>query len=194
MNIHLSVTDLGCIRGNRAVFAGLSFALSAGGAALVSGPNGAGKTSLLRILAGLLRPAAGTIDRAGSIAFAGDQSALDANLPLARSLDFWSQLDASDPVHRDAALEAMGLHRLAKVPIRLLSAGQLRRASLSRVIAGGNAIWLLDEPANGLDQESRTLLGQAIATHRAGGGIVVAATHQPLDLPDAVNVEIGDLK
>lgn len=181
----LTLDGLGCLRGGRIVFSGVTLALGPGGAALVSGPNGSGKTSLLRVIAGLLPPFAGAAESDGRIAFTGEASALDPELPLARALRFWARLDGGGRTEVDRGLEAMGLGPLAEVPVRMLSAGQLRRAGLARVIAGNAAIWLLDEPGNGLDAESRTRLETAMAAHRAAGGIVVAATHQPLALPDA---------
>lgn len=183
--VSLTLEGLGCLRGGRIVFSGIDLALGPGGAALVSGPNGSGKTSLLRTIAGLLPPFAGTVSREGRIVFAGEAAALDADRPLARALRFWARLDGGGEAETRRGLEAMGLDRLAEVPVRMLSAGQLKRAGLARVIAGGAPTWLLDEPANGLDAESRARLERAMAAHRAAGGIVVAATHQPLALPEA---------
>lgn len=191
MSASLQLEKLGCIRGDRLLFSGLNLALAPGGAARVTGPNGAGKSSLLRLIAGLLDAASGRVAVKGALAFAGDQAALDRDVPLGRTLLFWARLDGG---HRDdvaRAFEAMGLAHLADVPVRMLSTGQLKRAGIARVIAGRAAIWLLDEPANGLDREARGLLEAAIAGHRAGGGIVVAATHQPLDLPGAAEIVIG---
>lgn len=178
----LTLDGVACRRGGRRLFAGLSLALEPGGAALVSGPNGVGKSSLLRLIAGLIPPAAGTIRRAGTVALADERAALDTRLALRDALGFWAALDRGD-VGR--GLAAMGLEGLAEVPVRLLSAGQSRRAALARVAAGGAAIWLLDEPGNGLDAASLDRLAAAMAAHRARGGIVVAASHQPLGLAGA---------
>ncbi|QLC25239.1 heme ABC exporter ATP-binding protein CcmA [Parasphingopyxis algicola] len=191
MSAALTLAGLGCVRGDRALFSGLDLALKAGGAALVTGPNGAGKTSLLRVIAGLLPKPAGTVEIAGTIAFAGEQAALDRELPLERALRYWAALDRRDAGAIRAALDSMALGDLADVPVRMLSTGQSKRAALARVIAGAADIWLLDEPANGLDSDARARLEAAIAGHRAAGGIVVAATHQPLAMPDATNVPIG---
>ncbi len=179
------------MRGDRLLFSGLDLTLDAGGAALVTGPNGAGKTSLLRLIAGLLRPEAGRVEMDGRLAFGAIEPALDRELPLERALLYWARIDGGGAAEVATGLAAMGLAPLAEVPIRMLSTGQLKRAGLARVIGSGAEIWLLDEPANGLDTEARGRLESAIADHRASGGIVIAATHQPLALPDAVEMTIG---
>jgi heme exporter protein A len=172
------------------LFAGVSFALQPGGAARITGPNGAGKSSLLRVAAGLLDPAAGRIIRDGRLALADENAALDRDRTLADALGFWARLDGrADQVA--TALAAVELVALAPVPVRMLSTGQRKRAALARVIAGGADIWLLDEPTNGLDTAAIARLEQVCAAHRARGGIVVAATHQPLDLADAIEVAVA---
>ena len=189
MSAGLSFADVACVRGDRLLFERLSLMLGAGEAALVTGPNGAGKSSLLRIAAGLLRVDAGTVRREGRVALAAaDASALDPTLPLARALGFWAALDDGDAAR---GLDAMGIAALAEVPVRMLSTGQRRRAALARTIASGAAIWLLDEPGNGLDTDGLERLAAAIAAHRAAGGIVLAATHQPLGLAEARTIGLG---
>jgi len=192
MAAKLRLESLGCVRGDRALFTGLELALGAGDAALVTGPNGAGKTSLLRVIAGLLPAQSGTVEIEGALAFAGEQTALDREQPLERALLYWARLDGQDSAGVRAALDNMALGNIADVPVRMLSTGQAKRAALARVIAGNADIWLLDEPSNGLDADARARLEAAIAGHRAAGGIVIAATHQPLDMPDAVNLTIGE--
>ena len=192
MSASLTLTALSCIRGDRVLFTGLDLSLEPGGAALVTGPNGAGKTSLLRLIAGLLSAHAGEVSMSGTMAFLAEQSALDRELPLKRALGYWARLDGRDAEQVDQALDAMALSPLADVPVRMLSTGQLKRAALARIIISGTDIWLLDEPANGLDTDSRARLETAIRDHRAAGGIVLVATHQPLDLPGAVSVTIGE--
>jgi heme exporter protein A len=180
-----------CVRGGRALFEGLSFALEQGGAALVTGPNGVGKSSLIRLAAGLLFPAAGRITGDVPRALLTDQASLDEELPLVRALAFWARLDgAADNVA--AALDALALSDLADIPVRLLSTGQRRRAAIARVIASGAPLWLLDEPANGLDTAALRLLETAIATHRASGGAVLVASHTPIALPDAVAIDLSE--
>jgi heme exporter protein A len=176
-----------CLRGGRLLFESVSFALRAGEAALVTGPNGAGKSSLLRIAAGLLDAAAGSVARDGAVALADENTALDRDLPLGRALGFWAGLDRG--ANPSAAMDATGLTHLAPVPVRMLSTGQRKRAALARVIASGAPIWLLDEPTNGLDAEAIGRLEGACATHQAGGGIVLAATHQSFGI-EAVTIPL----
>jgi heme exporter protein A len=186
----LAFQQVACLRSDRLLFEGMTFALEAGGAALVTGPNGSGKSSLLRLAAGLLKPAAGTIIQDGGIAYLGEQAALDAHLSLARALGYWAGIDHADADAVDRALAAMGISALGEVPVRMLSTGQRRRAGLARVMLSGAGIWLLDEPGNGLDAEALGRLAEIIARHRAAGGIVLAATHQTLDIPDALTMAL----
>jgi heme exporter protein A len=184
----LALVDVACVRGGRLLFDHLDLTLAAGQAAVIVGPNGRGKSSLLRMVAGLLAPAAGRITVEGRIALHDERHALDPELPLARALRFWAALDGSiDPA---AGLVAMGIEALVEVPVRLLSTGQRQRASLARVIASNAAVWLLDEPGNGLDEASLARLTAAMASHRSQGGIVLAASHQPLGLDDARQVAL----
>lgn len=184
----LRMEKVACVRGGRLLFEGLDLALEPGGAALVTGPNGTGKSSLIRLAAGLLPAAAGTVERGGKAALADESAALDPRLPLGRALAFWASLDGTDAAR---GIEAMGLAPLAGVPVRMLSTGQKKRAALARVAAGGAPLWLLDEPANGLDAEGQERLAAAMAAHRAAGGAVLAASHQPLGLGGAQAVVLG---
>lgn len=188
MSALLRFDGVACARGGRMLFEGLSFALAPGEAALVTGPNGAGKSSLVRVAAGLLAPSAGTVE-AEAKALLAEQAALDPELTLAKALGFWAGIDGRS--HAVAgALEAVGLAALAAVPVRYLSTGQRRRAGVARVVASGAPLWLLDEPANGLDTASVTMLENLIAAHRANGGAALVATHLPLDLPDARGIAL----
>lgn len=185
----LAFRDVACARGGRLLFEALSFALAPGQAALVTGPNGAGKSSLIRIAAGLLAPTSGSVQGDGARALLSEAAALDPELSLNAALRFWARIDGR-PDAVAAALEAAGLAELAQVPVRLLSTGQRRRAALARVVASGAPVWLLDEPANGLDESSVRSLEALIASHRAGGGIALVATHLPVALPDAIEVTL----
>jgi len=176
MSALLRFHDVACIRGGRRLFDGMNFALEPGEALLVAGPNGCGKSSLLRLAAGLLRPASGIVER-GPAALADDSLALDRELTLDQALGFWARLDGAST---DKALETMGLTPLAQVPVRFFSTGQARRARLARVIASGAPLWLLDEPATGLDSDGLARLNAAIAKHRRAGGAVLAASHGAL--------------
>lgn len=190
MSATLAFEDVTLVRGGRMLFEGLSFALSGGDAALVTGPNGAGKSSLVRLAAGLLVAAAGKVIVAGERALLTEASALDPELPLSHALRFWAALDGerSAATH---ALAALDLADLSDVPVRMLSTGQRRRAALARVVASKAAVWLLDEPANGLDAASLDTLEALVADHRAAGGIALVATHLPIGLPGAVRVPLG---
>ena len=181
----IAFSRVACERGGRRLFDALSFALGPGEAALLTGPNGIGKSSLVRLAAGLSTPVAGRIERSGAVALMAEGMALDAELPLRAALMFWATLDGAR-ARVDDALAAVGLAHLASVPVRLLSTGQRRRAALARVIASEAPIWLLDEPANGLDTGSVAALEAAIARHRAGGGAALVASHVPIALPGAL--------
>jgi heme exporter protein A len=186
----LAFLNVAGMRGERRLFEDLSFALGAGGAALVTGPNGAGKSTLVRIAAGLLAPTAGMVVAEGARALLGEAHALDPELPLAKAVGFWAAIDG----RRDAvgaALVALDLGAFAEVPVRLLSTGLRRRAAMARVIASGAPVWLLDEPANGLDAAAVARLEAVIATHRAEGGVALVATHLPVALSDAIEVTLG---
>jgi heme exporter protein A len=187
----LTFSGVECARGGRVLFADFNLSLRAGEAALITGPNGVGKSSLLRLAAGLLVPTAGEITGDGNRALANDALALDSHRSLADALCFWATLDGKtgDDVH--AALDTVGMAHLAAVPVRILSTGQRKRASLARVIASGADIWLLDEPTNGLDAPSQTQLESAVAQHRKNGGIIIAASHQSFSLPSAKHVVLG---
>jgi len=185
MTTSLTFSNLACVRGGRVLFKGLNATLGPGEALLLTGPNGVGKSSLLRLIAGLLPAYAGKVTYDGRLALSDENPALDPRLPLAKALGYWAGMDGTGPGAVSDALDALDMARLAEVPVRLLSTGQRRRANLARVLASGADIWLLDEPGNGLDTASLALLERAIAAHRAQGGIVVVASHQPLGLTDA---------
>lgn len=184
----LSLKKVACVRGGRLLFEKVSLWLGPGEAAIVMGPNGVGKTSLLRLAAGLLRAAAGQVERSSLMALADEGTALDERLTLARALAFWARLDGASA---EKGMEAMGLVPLAHMPVRMLSTGQRKRAVLARAISAGAQLWLLDEPSNGLDVEGQERLTAAMAEHRRNGGAILAASHLPLGLEDARKVALS---
>jgi len=184
----LAATDLACRRGERLLFRGLSLDLEAGQALQVAGPNGTGKSSLIRILAGLLRPYAGAVERVGGIGLLDERPALDGHQPLGRALGFWSRMDGSER----AASERLGLEPLLDLPVRYLSTGQRKRAALARLMGQRAPIWLLDEPLNGLDRHAVELCEALVAEHCAGGGLAVIASHQPFALPNLHTLTLAE--
>jgi len=171
-------------RGGRLLFEGLDLKLGPGEALRLTGPNGSGKSSLIRLAAGLLRAEAGRVDRT-ALALSDDALALDRERPLRKALRFWGQAERLDP-----AMDAMALRDLSEVPVRLLSSGQAKRATLARVAASGAPLWLLDEPLNGLDGDGVRRLDALVAGHRASGGAVLAASHSPIG-GDWARMELG---
>ena len=194
LSLALELRDLSCIRGQRVLFRGLNVAVAAGKALSVEGPNGAGKTSLLRMIAGFLRPAAGEIrvrTKGGEIADAeergkfvgwfGHQDAVKPQLSVREQLEFWARLyrSAQSP---GGVIEAFGLSSLAELPGQYLSAGQKRRLAFARLQLCSRPLWLLDEPLAALDAAGKVLVANAVAAHCASGGIVLAATHEALGI------------
>ena len=165
----LQFDGVSCRRGGRLLFENLDLKLGPGDAFHLRGPNGSGKSSLIRLAAGLLGAEQGKIERS-ELALADDALALDHELPLWRALSFWGG-------RVDEAIDALGLTSLARVPVRFLSTGQAKRATLARVVASDAPLWLLDEPLNGLDSDGATRLDSLVADHLGRGGAVLAASH-----------------
>jgi len=189
--MRLSASDLVCRRGGRDVFAGVSFAVAAGEALTVSGRNGAGKSSLLRMLVGLVRIAAGRVALEGGdpeltlaeqAHYLGHQDALKPSLSVAENLRFWSDFLGSAAADIGAPLAAVGLEALADLPAAYLSAGQRRRLSIARLLAVKRPIWLLDEPTSTLDAAAQARLADMMRAHLAGGGLILAASHGGIGL------------
>ena len=194
---------MACIRGERPVFSGVSFLLEPGGALTLVGPNGAGKSSLLRILAGLLKRAGGSLTwddapvdddwaaHRARLHYVGHLDAVKPTLSAVENLDHWAGFKGAARA-APGALAALGIENLADVPGRFLSAGQRRRLALARVVATPAPLWLLDEPTVTLDTDATTRVASMIAAHRAGGGMVVVATHGELALDGARRLDLGD--
>ncbi|ROT93381.1 heme ABC exporter ATP-binding protein CcmA [Altererythrobacter sp. FM1] len=190
MQASLAATDIACRRGDRLLFRGLSFALGAGEAMQVLGANGTGKTSLLRILAGLLAPYAGSVSASELPALLDGRLPLDEHLPLGEALAFWNRID--DGAIAPEVLAMHGLDTLLDVPVRYLSTGQRKRAAIVQSNARQAPIWLLDEPLNGLDIHAGERLQGAVAHYCAQGGIAVIASHQPFAVPDLRTLDLTE--
>src|SRR6266576_3971836 len=188
-----------CVRGGRDVFSGLDFEATSGEALAVTGPNGAGKTSLLRLIAGLLTMAGGSIALEGGEAeltlpeqahYLGHRDALKPALSVLENLSFWRDFLGGEAFDAAESLAAVGLDHAIHLPAAYLSAGQRRRLSIARLKAVRRPIWLLDEPANALDAAGQSLFVAIMNDHLARGGLIVAATHTPLGVA-AKELRIG---
>jgi heme exporter protein A len=168
----LKFTNVTLKRGGNVLSENLDLELGPGERLQVTGPNGSGKSSLIRLAAGLLRAEHGQVERS-PLALADDHAALDRELLLRNALGFWGGAV-------EQAMVALRLDNLAEVPVRLLSSGQLKRATLARVAASRAPLWLLDEPLNALDTDGRKRLGALVERHLEDGGAVLAASHQAL--------------
>jgi len=199
----LEVNGLACRRGGRPVFDGLSFQLSSGDALVLKGPNGSGKSSTLRVLAGLVSVAAGSIhinasddavgpeDLGANCHFYGHRTGLKLAMTVLENIGFWAEL-YGPALSAEEACQKLGLEKLLHLPVRILSEGQKRRTAFARLLASDRPLWLLDEPSVGLDASAVERLDHLMADHRARGGIVIAASHLGLGLGDAQVIRLGD--
>jgi heme exporter protein A len=197
--MRLLASGLKCVRGGREVFSDLSFEVQAGELLAVTGRNGSGKTSLLRLIAGLLAPAEGSLALAGGDTeltlpeqahYLGHRDALKPALSVFENLKFWQDFLGGKPSDSQQSLEAVGLAHAAHLPAAYLSAGQRRRLSLARLLAVRRPVWLLDEPTTALDTTGQDMIASLMRDHLASGGLIVAATHAPLGLA-AKELRIG---
>lgn len=190
-----SVTNLSVNRGDRPVFRGLGFDLSAGALLKLVGPNGSGKSTLLKALAGLIDCEQGDVLSDGgsvlgdqewisrNICYLGHKNALKREFSVLENIEFWAELwGSSDKI--SPSITQMGIGYLKDTPVRYLSSGQTRRAALARSLCHPAALWLYDEPTVGLDDQGLDLLATAMKNHLAGGGMIICATHVDLGLED----------
>ena len=198
--MQLTADGLACVRGGREVFNGLGFSLAAGEALVVTGRNGAGKSSLLRMIGGLVRIAAGRLTLDGGQVdtplaehahYLGHLDAMKPSLTVAENLQFWAEFLGTGRHAIEPALAAVELSPLAGLPAAYLSAGQRRRLSIARLVAVPRPIWLLDEPTSALDAPSQKRLAELMRDHLAGGGMIVAAAHGPIGLERARELKMG---
>ncbi len=201
----ISAHHLECFRGGRLIFQNLTFELSKGGALTLVGPNGSGKSSLLRILAGFLKPKSGHVQYnkenifdnvdtyRSKIHYVGHLDAIKPNLTVSEHLNFWAASKGYEKPNQDI-LELLDLKTLSEIPGKFLSAGQKRRLSLTRLLTAPAQLWILDEPSVSLDEKSINSLENMLATHRADGGIVVIATHTRISLPNSQNISMSNFK
>jgi heme exporter protein A len=204
----LSATGLDCVRGERRLFGGLAFELGNGGLLQVSGPNGSGKTSLLRMVCGLLPPAAGTIEWNGtriralaeeynaSLVYIGHLNAAKEELNARETLGLAARLAGlpADPAPVAAALGDFGLAGSDRLPCKVLSQGQKRRLALARLkLSASRALWVLDEPFAALDAAGIAVMRAVLEDHLARGGLALLTTHQavPVAAPAAQTIELG---
>ena len=192
-----------CVRGERTVFRGLDFHIQPGGALILIGPNGAGKSSLLRMMAGLLRPYEGAVKWGDEDAFddmdghgaklhyVGHHDAVKPVLTGGENIRFWAELRGQDESGVERGLDTFDIRHLYDVPGRFMSAGQKRRVNLARIIAAPAQLWLLDEPTTALDKATIKRLEKAIQAHRDAGGMVVLSTHADIVMPGAKVLDVS---
>ena len=189
--MRLSGRGIRCMRGGRDVFSGLDFETCSGETLAVVGPNGSGKTSLLRIIAGLLAPADGSIALEGGDVeltlpeqahYVAHRDALKPALSVIENLSFWQDFLGGEASEAKGCLATVGLDHAIHLPAAYLSAGQRRRLSIARLLTVRRPIWLLDEPTNALDSAGQSMFAALMADHLARGGLIVAATHVPLGI------------
>lgn len=204
--MRLIAENLSARRGEDLIFQGVSFALSGGESLVLTGKNGSGKSTLLRVVAGLLRPESGTVtwqaetaDKGMRAAEAchhlGHRNAMKAELSVHENLTFWQQFFGHSPQGKslpvDEAADAVGLSDITHLPFGYLSAGQQRRMAFAKLLVSYRPVWILDEPTAALDVSAERVFTGLIESHLRTGGILIAATHQPLGLENAQELQMA---
>ena len=191
--MELTVSDLCVARGGIAVLEGVSFTVASGEALVLRGPNGIGKTTLLRTVAGLQPPLAGTVGlERDAMAYAGHADGIKSVLTVRENLQFWADVFETGDI--GAALQAFDLVALENRPAGGLSAGQKRRLGLARMVVTGRPVWVLDEPTVSLDAASVAMFADAVRVHLAKGGLALLATHIDLGLAEARVLDVEPFK
>ncbi|MBN9045044.1 MAG: heme ABC exporter ATP-binding protein CcmA [Rhizobiales bacterium] len=199
--MRLVAEDLAGERGGETVFADLSFALSTGEALVVTGPNGSGKSTLLRIVCGLLEPESGRVDLTmdgapvpvrAACHYLGHQNAMKPALSVRENLRFWQTFNGESQLDMDDALEAVGLPEAGDLPFGYLSTGQRRRVAIAKLLVSHRPLWIVDEPTAGLDRRSEARFAGLMRAHMAEGGLILAATHAPLDIAAVQVLDMAD--
>jgi heme exporter protein A len=189
--MRLSGRGVRCVRGGQEIFSGLDFEASSGEALAVIGANGIGKTSLLRMIAGLLTVADGSIDLEGGEAeltlpeqahYLGHRDALKPAMSVLENLAFWRDFLGGETFDAATSVAAVGLDHAIHLPAAYLSAGQRRRLSIARLLVVRRPVWLLDEPTNALDTSGQAMFAALMGDHLSRGGLIIAATHAPLGI------------
>ncbi|OAV54787.1 cytochrome C biogenesis protein [Rhizobium sp. WYCCWR10014] len=203
--MHLTAENLAARRGEDLIFVNISFHLAAGEALVLTGKNGSGKSTLLRVVAGLLRPEKGTVifhgeespggRHAGEAShYLGHRNAMKNELTVAENLDFWGTFLGSTgsaaALSVEDATDAVGLSGITHLPFGYLSAGQQRRIAFAKLLVAYRPVWILDEPTAALDASADRLFADLIGAHLTKGGIVLAATHQPLGLKNTQELKM----
>ncbi|MFF2323387.1 heme ABC exporter ATP-binding protein CcmA [Agrobacterium sp. NPDC058088] len=203
--MHLTAENLGVRRGEDFIFMNISFKLSGGEALVLTGRNGSGKSTLLRTVAGLLRPEQGSVKIAGegvddemrpseACHYLGHRNAMKTELTVSENLRFWKDFlgdfQGADGIPIDDAAEIVGLAGITHLPFGYLSAGQQRRFAMAKLLVAWRPVWILDEPTAALDRAADDMFTDLVKDHLAKGGIVLAATHQPLGLTNARELQM----
>ncbi|MDO1583975.1 heme ABC exporter ATP-binding protein CcmA [Rhizobium oryzicola] len=203
--MRLTAENLSAHRGEDLIFSNISFDLQGGEALVLTGRNGSGKSTLLRVLAGLLKPPSGSVHlsykdgrQAPNLAeeahYLGHRNAMKPELTVRENLAFWKSFfgdregGAGFSIGDAAAM--VELEQVLHLPFAYLSAGQQRRMAFAKLLVAYRPVWILDEPTAALDVKAEALLASLMRDHQSQGGMLLAATHQPLELLNVKPLEM----